>query len=133
MKDLIWDKTMSVEVDEIDADHRILMGLFNTLNHSLTEGETPENIAALLTELINCTIWHFSHEERLMLKYNYEDLDDHKAQHQKLLENIQQLQQKFKEEQKLQSEQFLEFVEIWLTRHILVTDMELGKFLMAKV
>lgn len=133
MKDLIWDKTMSVEVDEIDGDHRILMGLFNTLNHSLTEGETPENIDALLTELINCTIWHFSHEERLMLKYNYEDLDDHKAQHENLLENIQQLQEKFKQEQKLHSEQFLEFVELWLTRHILVTDMELGKFLMAKI
>lgn len=133
MRDLIWDKTMSVEIDEIDGDHRILMGLFNTLNHSITEGEDPEYIDALMTELVNCTVWHFSHEERLMLKYKYNDAEDHREQHKDLLLNIQQLHEKFKKEKKLHSEEFLEFIELWLTKHILVADMELGRYLMEKI
>ena len=133
MKDLIWDKTVSVEIEEIDDDHRRLMELFNILNHSIESGEAENYIEAVLEELINCTVWHFSHEERLMLKYEYEDIDDHKMQHQNLLDSIRKLQQKFQQERKLQSEEFLEFVELWLTRHILVADMKLGSHLMTRM
>ena len=72
MKDIVWGDVLSVAVDEIDEDHRKLVNIFNILNHSLAEGESPDYLAAVLEELINCTVWHFSHEERLMLKYGYE-------------------------------------------------------------
>ena len=31
MKELVWDRVLSVENDEIDNDHRILVDLFNLL------------------------------------------------------------------------------------------------------
>ena len=31
MKDLVWDRTLSVDVPEIDEDHRRLVDLFNLL------------------------------------------------------------------------------------------------------
>ena len=79
MKDLAWSQILSVEVDEIDEDHRKLVNIFNILNHSVMEGESTDYLAAVLEELINCTVWHFSHEERLMLKYGYEGTEEHKA------------------------------------------------------
>ncbi|MFV9615703.1 MAG: hemerythrin domain-containing protein, partial [Gammaproteobacteria bacterium] len=81
MKNIIWDETLSVEVDEIDEDHRKLVDLFNILSHSVAEGDTPDYIEAVLEELISCTIWHFRHEERLMLLYKYEGLEAHKVEH----------------------------------------------------
>ena len=87
MKDLVWDHVLSVGVDEVDDDHRKLVDLFNMLNHSLTEGDAPEYLAAVLEELINCTAWHFSHEERLMLKYGYEGIAEHKEEHQELIKS----------------------------------------------
>ena len=81
MKDIIWSDILSVEVDEIDEDHRKLVNIFNTLNHAVAEKESPEYLAAVLEELINCTVWHFSHEERLMLKHGYKELKEHKAEH----------------------------------------------------
>ena len=86
MKDIVWDKILSVGVDEIDEDHRKLVNIFNILNHSVMEGESPEYLAATLEELINCTVWHFSHEERLMLKYRYPAIEEHKAQHRDLID-----------------------------------------------
>ena len=68
MKDLVWDDMLSVGIDEIDDDHRRLVDLYNILNHSVTEGAASDYVGAVLEELINCTVWHFSHEERLMLK-----------------------------------------------------------------
>ena len=46
MKDLVWGKVLSVEVDEIDDDHRKLLDIFNILNHSVAEGESQEYLAA---------------------------------------------------------------------------------------
>jgi len=129
VKDIVWDHVLSVGNDEIDEDHRRLVDLFNLLNHSVTEGETPEYLAAVLEELINCTAWHFSHEERLMIRYGYRDFEEHKAEHQELIKSAKELQQKILQEGKLVAEQDLEFLERWLTAHILTDDMRLGSYL----
>ena len=130
MKDIIWDDTLSVEIEEIDDDHRRLTDLFNLLNHSVEAGDSREYIDALLEELISCTVWHFRHEERLMVKYQYDGFQDHKSEHDELIDAVKVLQQKFLSEKRIPSEQDLEYLEIWLTRHILSTDMELGRYLM---
>ncbi|MCU7835914.1 MAG: bacteriohemerythrin [gamma proteobacterium symbiont of Taylorina sp.] len=129
MKDLIWDNSLSVQVDEIDEDHRKLMDLFNILNHSVAEGDDSSYIDAVMEELICCTVWHFRHEERLMLKYDYEGLAEHKSEHQELIETARELQQKYQQEGKSISSEDIAFLEHWLTGHILGTDMDLGSYL----
>jgi hemerythrin len=129
MKDLVLDGTLTIGIDEIDDDHKKLVNLFNILNHSLTEGATTDYVEAVLEELINCTVWHFSHEERLMLKYGYDRYEDHKAEHQDLIDSARELQQKFIQNGKLDEKEDLKFLERWLTEHILVADLRLGTFL----
>lgn len=129
MKDLIWDNTLSVEVEEIDDDHRKLVDLFNMLGHSVVEGDEADYIEAVLEELICLTVWHFRHEERLMLKYGYDGMAEHKKEHQQLIESARELKQKCIQEGKSISSEDIEFLEHWLTGHILGTDMELGAFL----
>ena len=129
MKDIVWSYVLSVGNDEIDEDHHRLVELFNMLNHSVTEGDDPAYLEAVLEELINCTAWHFSHEERLMLKYAYEGLAEHKAEHQELIKSAKALQQKILQAGKFVPDEDLEFLESWLTEHILSTDMKLGSYL----
>lgn len=129
VKDLVWDSTLSVHVDEIDEDHRRLVDLFNILSHSVAEGDAAEYVEAVLEELIACTVWHFRHEERLMLKYRYDGLAEHKTEHQDLIDSVRVLQQRFLQESKSVSDADIEFLEHWLTEHILVADMQLGSYL----
>jgi hemerythrin len=129
LKELVWDNTLSVQIQEIDEDHRRLVDLFNILNHSVAEGDATNYIEAVMEELISCTVWHFSHEERLMLKYAYEGLEEHKTEHQELVESARALQQKFLQESKQLSSEDILFLEQWLTGHILGADMELGAYL----
>jgi len=56
VKDLVWDNILSVGIEEIDEDHRRLVNLFNILNHSVTEGDAPDYLEAVLEELISCTV-----------------------------------------------------------------------------
>jgi len=129
MKDLIWDNTLSVQIQEIDEDHRRLVDLFNLLNHAVEDGEKKDYIDAILEELISCTVWHFRHEERLMLKYAYAGYSEHRKEHEELIESIKALQQERKKEGISVTQDDIEFLEHWLTGHILGADMDLGAYL----
>lgn len=129
MKDIVWSKVLSVEVDEIDEDHRKLAGIFNTLNQAVRDGDSAEYLAAILEELINCTVWHFSHEERLMLKYRYPEAEEHKAEHRDLIDSVRDLQARLLQAEKSVADEHIVFLERWLTGHILTTDMRLGAWL----
>lgn len=129
MKDIIWSKTLSIGVEEVDEDHRKLVDIFNSLNHAVKERESKEYLAAILDELINCTVWHFSHEERLMLKHQYKDMEAHKAEHRELIETARELQQELLQGGSAMTEKHIEILERWLTEHILTTDMRLGGYL----
>ena len=129
MKDIVWSDILSVGVDEIDEDHRKLVNIFNILNHAVTEGESPEYLASVLEELINCTVWHFSHEDRLMLKYGYGEMEDHRVEHQELIKTARELQQEILHAEKSVSDQDIVLLERWLTEHILTYDMRLGAYL----
>ena len=129
MKDLIWNKALSVQIDEIDEDHRKLVDLYNILNHAVVERDAANYIEAVMEELISCTVWHFRHEERLMLKYGYEGYAEHKSEHQELIDSARELQQKLLQEGKPVSSEDIGFLEHWLIGHILGADMDLGAYL----
>jgi len=129
MKDIAWSKILSVGFEEIDEDHRKLVGIFNELNHSVTTGEPADYLAATLDELINCTVWHFSHEERLMLKHHYGKVEEHKAEHRDLVQSAKALQRHILQASQGVTEDEIVFLERWLTGHILTTDQQLGTFL----
>lgn len=129
MKDMVWDRILSVGVDEIDDDHRKLVSIFNILNRAVLDGESPRYVAAVLAELINCTVWHFSHEERLMLKHRYDAMDEHQMEHQELIKSAQDLQQVILRGDKPMVDEHIEFLERWLTEHILTADLRLGSYL----
>lgn len=133
MKELVWDNTLSVGIPEIDEDHRRLVDLFNILKRSALEGDPTTYIEAVMEELISCTVWHFKHEERLMLKYGYDGMQEHQSEHEELIASAKELQQKLLQEDTELSSEDIEFLEHWLTGHILGTDMDLGSYLCKEI
>ena len=129
MKDIVWSSILSVGVAEIDDDHRLLIALFNELNRAAAAGESAAYLAATLEELINCTVWHFSHEDRLMLKHRYPGIDQHRQAHRELIAAAQELQAKLAQADAAVANAEIEYLERWLTEHILTADQRLGSFL----
>ena len=129
MKDVVWSKILSVGVDEIDDDHKRLIAIFNELNHAVASGKSGEYRAAILNELLKCTAWHFSHEERLMLKHDYPDRTQHKTAHEELVEAARILQDRLATAETPVAEEEIVYLERWLMEHIFTADMKLGGFL----
>jgi hemerythrin-like metal-binding protein len=129
VKDLAWNNRLNIGIDEVDDDHRKLVSLFNILNHSVTGENASVYLTAVVEELINFTAWHFSHEERLMLKYGYEEYAKHKAEHRKLIKSARELQLKILRAGNLVEDEDIDFLEHWLTEHTLTADVEMGSYL----
>lgn len=64
-----------------------------------------------------------------MLKYGYEESDEHKAEHQELIHSAKELQQEILRGEKPVAGEHVEFLERWLTEHIFTADMRLGSYL----
>jgi len=121
-----WSEAMSVGVPAVDHDHKILIGLINSLGEA-THGEDHDTqvIAGALAVLIAYTQYHFEREEKMMEACAYPDLPTHRDEHQKLTAEVMALKDRFLErESDLTVEEMLLFLTGWLNHHILLQDME---------
>lgn len=64
-----------------------------------------------------------------MLKYGYKGTEEHKAEHRELIQSAKALQQKILQSKMAVADEDIEFLERWLTEHILTADMRLGSYL----
>ncbi|UCB54573.1 MAG: hemerythrin family protein [Thiotrichales bacterium] len=129
VKHISWEESLDVDIEEINDDHKKLVDLFNLLSQAVENGDSVDYVDAVLEELITCTIWHFRHEERLMLRYRYDGMELHKAEHTDLIEGVRAMQQMLREENRLPTSEDFEYLAVWLTRHIVGQDMRLGFYL----
>ncbi|XPV75043.1 MAG: bacteriohemerythrin [Desulfovibrio sp.] len=126
-----WSSQLSVGFEEMDDDHKKLVGIVNTLNDAVADGCSDEDIEDILEELLSYTNWHFRHEERLMQEFEYPEYDAHKEEHSDLVQQASELFKKFQNGDKSVPELLLPFLKEWLANHILGTDMKTGNFLAA--
>jgi methyl-accepting chemotaxis protein len=127
-----WTDNLSVGVQSIDDQHRILINLINELNKQMRSGAAKEAQGSALEELVNYTTSHFQHEEQLFARHKYGGENEHKAEHKKLVERVLDFQKQFKVGGKDISLELMEFLKDWLLDHIKKTDMKYSPFLRSK-
>ncbi|MGV6827052.1 MAG: bacteriohemerythrin [bacterium] len=121
---LEWDEELSVGIQEIDEQHKVLVGLINELHTAIHERHGSEASAEILNRLVEYTRIHFAVEESLFRIFDYPGYEEHKAQHDALIEEIQELQDKIATGKKNISFELLHFLKMWVTQHILDSDKE---------
>ncbi|MDC0335739.1 bacteriohemerythrin [Pseudodesulfovibrio sp.] len=121
-----WDETMSVGVDELDAQHKKLIDLINEAYAAL---QTHDEHA--MTDLINkmreYANQHFVTEEGYMKKYNYPDFQEHKFHHVQFNYDVDEFQKKQFEKTNLS--QIFVFLSRWLTTHIMEEDKQYSSYM----
>ena len=127
-----WKDEYSVGIESIDQQHKNLINLINmlqtTVDYSTGEAFERECLAAV----VDYTKTHFVYEEGLMSKYGYPDFEAHKAQHQKMIDKINDLLAAYEEHPESAMKNALDFLKQWLIRHINGTDKLYSEFLLSK-
>ena len=119
-----WDESYSVGVPELDDQHRVLIDIINDLDRIENEGGSIRGALDRLEWYVN---EHFSYEEKLMREAKYDDFDRHVEAH-RAFEKWLRSSQVHLTASGLETSQMAsvinEYLKGWLTKHILVVDMD---------
>lgn len=121
-----WDDSLSVGNAQIDKDHKRLMDLVAQLNEAMRSGQGRSAVGTILDELVSYTEEHFRTEENFMREINYPDFPVHKAEHERLVKEVKDLQTRFQSGSITITVSVSNFLADWLRNHILVQDKKLA-------
>jgi hemerythrin len=117
-----WKDIYSVNVEEIDNQHKKLFDIINRLYGSLSTGDSRAELQLILDDLIDYADVHFKTEKKYFDKYNYSGSLSHESEHLKFEKIVLQ----FKESFAIQALKFHYPIETflfdWLMNHIMTED-----------
>lgn len=126
-----WSDALSVGIEEIDEQHKVLAGLVNRMHDAIHERHGSDVVKGILAELAEYTRIHFAVEESLMRILNYPDYEQHKAIHEELLGHVIELREKVESGKTAIGFELMHFLKNWLTKHIMEEDMNYSSFFLA--
>lgn len=129
---VVWSDELSVGVQEIDEQHKELVAMLDALHRAIVEHHGRAACADILRRLAEYTRIHFTVEESLMRILGYPDYERHKGEHQALIAQVTQLQEKLARGEAAITFELLHFLKVWLTRHILGSDKVYGRYFLDK-
>lgn len=83
-----WKNEFSLGVPRVDAEHRELIDLINQLHRKAQFPEHDGRIVGFLEDLHTSAARHFAHEELMMRSRGYTAFEQHRADHQRLLNEV---------------------------------------------
>lgn len=83
-----WSDDLAVGWGEIDREHKELVGLAGELQTAILNCEPKRELQRRHDALAECAARHFTTEEGLMLATGYPKFDEHRAEHQRLLDQL---------------------------------------------
>jgi hemerythrin len=134
MSKIEWDNSLSIGVDLIDEQHKMLIQKLRDLSDAFEVGREYDKILQTLDFMIEYTDFHFSAEEKTMAEHGYPGLGEQQKQHEEFKVTLNHILEDFQEEgpTKALATSINVFLLNWLINHIKGVDLKLGKFLSEK-
>lgn len=125
---LQWKDQYSVGIDAVDHEHKELITLINRLHDELKSKGDVISIRAFFGDLFTGISAHFALEERFMREHRYDQFSQHKADHERLLDEIRDIMDDF-EDDEIASAELGTKLDAWFSRHFETHDARLHKAL----
>lgn len=127
-----WRDTYETGVAAVDTEHRKLVELIEAMHTSIRDKEPKETVAQVIKELVEYTQDHFKNEETLMQNVQYPEIDEHKVEHQILIEEVAVYKERLLDSFPEVRQDFYRFLREWLINHILESDKKFGAYVSDK-
>jgi hemerythrin len=129
---MTWSDALSVNIKEIDDQHKKLVSMVNQLHAAMLKGEGKTVVGPILAELTAYTVYHFSTEEEYMEKYAYPNLHSHRLEHQRFVKRVGEFKTSYDAETIGLSNEVMHFLADWLKDHIQGTDKKFSPYFNSK-
>ena len=99
--------------------------VFALLHEDLYHPNSKASAMEFLGEIFAKVSAHFAHEEKLMRDNDYPEYDEHKRDHERLLEEIRDLMDDYEDGVYVDVEGFTKKLEPWFSEHFKTRDAKL--------
>jgi hemerythrin len=129
MEHFAWKDQFSVQIPEMDEQHREFFRLLNQIQQYNSQNERDSSfLDNLFRELFAYVLGHFEEEEKLLEMTGYEGLALQKKQHQYFRDQLELFRKQNMEGSRVVSQSVLNFMRDWFLNHILETDKNYGHY-----
>jgi hemerythrin-like metal-binding protein len=122
-----WKDQFMVGVADVDHEHRELIGLINKLHDAMSGEHATLTVLDFLGEIYAHVSAHFALEEKIMREHSYDQYQDHKEDHERLLDEIRDIMDAYEENAYFSDEEFAGHLESWFSGHFRTKDSRLHK------
>jgi hemerythrin len=125
-----WSDDLSVGIQEIDEQHKVLVNLVNEMHDAVKGHDAGGHAMSVLDMLVDYTRIHFAVEESLMRIFEYPKYADHKQQHEQLLREVLTLRAELQSGKERIGLKLLHFLRMWLANHIQESDKDYTPYML---
>lgn len=120
-----WDDRFSVGIASVDHEHRELIELINGFQLKIEREDWVDTKLEYLGETLAVISAHFALEEKLMRDYHYDEYDEHKADHERLLDQLRDIMDAVEMDRDVENDELGTALEQWFSRHFQTHDARL--------
>ena len=123
-----WRDDFATGVASIDHEHRAMVGLLNLIFEKLETEADREAVADFLGEVHARIAAHFALEEQIMRQKEYDHYQDHKSDHERLLDDIRDIMDAHEDDTYAERKHvFADRLQGWFVEHFKTRDARLHK------
>ena len=126
---LHWKDRYTVGVAAVDHEHKELIGLINRLYNEVAAQASKQAVVDFFGDLFKAISSHFALEERLMRERRYDQLIQHKNDHERLLDEIRDIMEDFEACDHFDEKHLARRLDAWFSRHFESHDARLHSVL----
>lgn len=124
-----WREEYSVGVPAVDYEHKGLIKLINDAHERLQSRQSADTVQECLGEIYAQISSHFALEEEIMRRRDYDRYLQHKADHERLLEEIRDIMDAVEDAGTYDPQQLAEALGRWFGEHFRTEDARLHRYL----
>ena len=124
---LEWREEYCTGIKGVDYEHEHLIRQINSVYALISDGAQRDLVIDSLGEIYGSISAHFALEEQMMLRHDYVEYADHKADHDRLLDDIRDITEEFEATEQLDDETFTQKLGDWFKLHFQTFDARLHK------
>ncbi len=118
-----WRDEFETGIEFLDYEHRRLVGLINELFDRQCRHDPEITVSDCFGRLHARIVAHFALEENLMREKRYDNYAEHKAEHERLLEEFREIMDRYEDgAYSCQEEALAEHPRDWFVQHFETVD-----------
>ena len=120
-----WREEYCTGIKGVDFEHEALINQINSIYELVANQADKELVVDSLGEIYGSISAHFALEEQMMLRHDYDHYQQHRADHERLLDDIRDITEEYEKSVRLDQADFEQKLANWFQLHFKTHDARL--------